>query len=201
MNVRSEMARFIDGRPLRILEIGCAGGGFRKNITWECEYWGVEPVAAVAKQAEKNLFRVLSGTYEDVSSDLPDAYFNLIVCNDVIEHMPDPWAFLVDIQKKLAPSGQIVGSVPNVRYILNLIDLLIHRDWKYTEAGVLDKTHFRFFTIKSLLRLLIETGFSVERLEPVGPDRYACLKQCFSWAFWLAGTDVLYAQLGFRVVC
>jgi len=197
-NARPEMARFIHGRPSRILEIGCAGGCFRSNIFWPCEYWGGEPVPDVAARASQTLSRVLTGTYEAVAAELPEGYFDLIVCNDVIEHMLDPDAFLRSVRTRLNPQGQLVGSVPNVRYLLNLINLLIMKEWRYEAGGVLDATHLRFFTMKSLARLLRETGFRIERLQPVGPDRYLRLKRCLEIVAWWMGTDVLYAQMGFR---
>lgn len=63
---------------------------------------------------------------------------------------------------------------------------------------MLDATHLRFFTLKSLARLLRETGFRIERLQPIGPDRYVRLKRCMGIAVWCVGTDMLYAQMGFR---
>ncbi len=49
----------------------------------------------------------------------------------------------------------MVGSVPNVRYFKNLFDLLVLRDWDYKDSGVLDRTHLRYFTLKSLRRSLV----------------------------------------------
>lgn len=192
------MARFISGRPSRILEVGCADGCFRSNVSWPCEYWGVEPVPAVAARASQTLSRVLTGTYDAVAAELPEGYFDLIVCNDVIEHMMNPADFLRSVRARLSPQGQLIGSVPNVRYLLNLINLLIRKEWRYEEGGVLDATHLRFFILKSLARLLRETGFRIERLQPIGPDRYVRLKRCMGIAVWCVGTDVLYAQMGFR---
>ena len=91
----------------------------------DSEIWGVEPNPEAAARASNKLDRVLTGTYDSVASELPDCYFDLVICNDVIEHMPDYDAFLEAIKLKMCPSGHVVGSVPNVRHVTCLFKLLI----------------------------------------------------------------------------
>ncbi len=203
--VRPEIARLIVGQPKRILEVGCANGLFQQNITWPCKYYGVEPFAAAAEAARKNGIEVYEGKYQDVEHLLPEDSFDLIICNDVIEHMENPWLFLESIKRKCAKAdnngecGMIIGSVPNVRYLLNLVEVLVHRDWRYVDGGVLDRTHLRFFTPKSLRRLLDECGLKIEVLKPSGPDRFRWIKKLMAPFFWIMGVDVLYMQIAFRV--
>ena len=97
---RQDMLKFIDIKVSRILEIGCGEGNFATNFT-DVEYWGVEPVTQHAKAAEQKGFKILNGLYEDVEDKIPNAYFDLIVCNDVIEHMLEPIGFLKNVKKKL----------------------------------------------------------------------------------------------------
>ena len=104
MGNRQDMLKFIDIKANRILEIGCGEGNFAANFT-DVEYWGVEAVTQHAKAAEQKGFKILNGLYEDVEDKIPNAYFDLIVCNDVIEHMLDPMLFLKKIRNKLTPSG------------------------------------------------------------------------------------------------
>ncbi len=148
----------------RILEIGCGAGRFRANFPQEVEYWGVEPVAEAAREAV-GLTQVRIGTLEEVASSLPDGYFDLVVCNDVIEHIVDTAAALATIRAKLSADGVLVGSLPNVRSVWVLLDLIFRRDWRYRDSGVLDSTHVRFFTFKSARRLLVENGFEIEVLK------------------------------------
>ena len=196
---RAEIARLIVGQPKIILDIGCANGCFKRNIQWDCDYYGVEPFHEAAQEAMKNGIRVYEGFYHEVSDQIPDAHFDLIVCNDVIEHMADPWSFLKGLQRKLAPKGYVIGSLPNVRYLPNLRNLLLFKDWHYVNSGVLDRTHLRFFTLKSAYRLFEECFYEVEVLRPSGPDRFKRLKQIISPFFLLVGTDVLYMQMAFRL--
>ncbi|MRR05720.1 MAG: class I SAM-dependent methyltransferase, partial [Deltaproteobacteria bacterium] len=142
---RPEMIDFIPGQYTRVLEIGCGEGNFRANLDEDCEYWGIEPFEAAAKVAANKLFKVINKTYDEAFDELPDNYYDLVVCNDVIEHMTDYVFLFRTIKKKMKPSSFIIGSIPNVRYIKNLTELLIKKDWKYKDEGILDKTHYRFF--------------------------------------------------------
>ncbi len=151
----------------RILEVGCGAGAFRSNIGTACAYWGIEPSGEAAALARERLDTVIVATYEEAVDDLPDAYFDVVVCNDVIEHMADPAFFLGTIRRKLRQGGVLVGSVPNVRYAINLFELLVRKDWAYRDSGVLDRTHLRFFTEKSLRRTFEQSGYAVERLEGI----------------------------------
>ena len=184
----------------RVLEIGCGAGRFRTNFPADVEYWGVEPVAEAAREAV-GLTRVLVGTLDEVAASLPDGYFDLVVCNDVLEHMADPQKALATIRAKMAADGRLVGSLPNVRSVWVLLDLLFRRDWRYRESGVLDSTHLRFFTFKSARRLLTESGFEIEvfRGRAVGDIWWAkALLVLLAPVICLVGWDVCRTQMLFR---
>jgi len=83
---------------MKVLEVGCGAGNFGTHF--ECtEYWGIEPNESMAKHARLILNKVLLGNYDEVSDLLPDHYFDLVVCNDVIEHMQDAELFLIPLNK------------------------------------------------------------------------------------------------------
>jgi 2-polyprenyl-3-methyl-5-hydroxy-6-metoxy-1,4-benzoquinol methylase len=146
---RLDIVEFIPESFTKVLEIGCGKGAFLRQMRNQCEYWGIEPDAEAAKIASKQLARVFVGKFSEVKNEIPDRYFDLVICNDVIEHMDDHEEFLKDIRAKCVDNAHLIGSIPNVRYILNLYELLIKRDWRYVNAGILDRTHKRFFTEKS----------------------------------------------------
>ena len=159
--MRQDVFALVPPNIHRVLEIGCGSGRFRENSPSEIEYWGVEPVSMAAQEA-KGLTRILVGTLEEVAPSLPDGYFDLVVCNDVIEHIVDTHKVLATIRTKMTATGWLVGSLPNVRSVWVLLELIFRRDWRYRESGVLDNTHVRFFTFKSARRMLSEGGFNIE---------------------------------------
>jgi 2-polyprenyl-3-methyl-5-hydroxy-6-metoxy-1,4-benzoquinol methylase len=199
---RPEVVPFLPPAPTRVLEIGCSEGRFRANLPRTCEYCGVELVPEVARVASAVLDSVLVGRFEDVASELPAHYFDLVICNDVIEHLPDHDAFLEGIKEKMAPSAHLVGSVPNVRYLPHLSQLLIGKEWRYAESGLLDRTHLRFFTRRSWERTLREHGFVIEAIAGINS-----VKPGVTWprrlakrtAIAILGADTRFLQFAFRV--
>jgi 2-polyprenyl-3-methyl-5-hydroxy-6-metoxy-1,4-benzoquinol methylase len=156
---------------LNVLEIGCGEGAFCAKIPGAKETWGIEPHHASAEIASRRLHKVFVDTFDGAKSALPVGYFDLVICNDVIEHMTDHDAFLRCIQAYMAPGALLVGSLPNVRFYGNLFNLIVARDWHYKPSGILDRTHFRFFTFRSLRRSLEESGFHVEHLQGLNKGR------------------------------
>jgi 2-polyprenyl-3-methyl-5-hydroxy-6-metoxy-1,4-benzoquinol methylase len=192
---------------LKILEIGCGEGAFCASIAGAAETWGIEPHPPSADIAATRLQRVLVCTFEAATTELPERHFDLIICNDVIEHMTDHDGFLRRVQRFMAPGARLVGSLPNVRFYGNLFNLVVARDWHYQNSGILDRTHFRFFTFRSLRRSLVEAGFDVHRLEGLNAGRHQgwsprqLAERAFHYGLMAlsggAARDISYLQIGF----
>ena len=184
-NPRHEMISFIHGNPQHILEIGCGAGCFRNNFPSNIEYWGVEPCAVPASLANVSMTKTLVGTYDSVRNEIPDRHFDLVVCNDVIEHMADPRGFLRDIGSKLVKGGSMIVSIPNLRNAITLYELLIRGDFRYADAGTLDYTHLHLFTMKSFLEMANECGWKVEVCRPINELPFKFVKglilSCLKW--------------------
>lgn len=192
---RNELKEFIPSNVKTVLEVGCGEGGFRASFGNEVEYWGVEPNKEVSKIAEAQLYKVFNATYEEVEQDIPDNYFDLIVCNDVIEHMVDHDKFLETIKSKVKDDGYLLISIPNVRYIYNLYNLIFKKDWEYEDQGILDKTHLRFFTKKSLIDTLIKHGYKIEKFEGINTINPSGPKGLIKYLLLASGNkDTLHLQ-------
>lgn len=176
---RPEVASYIPTGIKTILDIGCGQAAFLRLVKEQtgAETWGIEVVPEVAEKAKQHTDHILTGKVEDVLSLLPDAYFDCITFNDVLEHLLEPAEVLKMIKPKLTEKGIIIASIPNVRYFFNLYELLIKKDWEYKDAGILDSTHFRFFTQKSMKRMFKQAGYEVIRQEGINEIR--------SWKFRL----------------
>jgi 2-polyprenyl-3-methyl-5-hydroxy-6-metoxy-1,4-benzoquinol methylase len=200
-NLRSEMCEFLPVRYERVLEIGCGEGLFRANLTLPNTYVGVEPEAKPAAVARNVLDQVLVGTFDEVADQLPRQHFDLVICNDVIEHMPDHDRFLEKIKEYISQDGVLVGSIPNMRYLPVMRELLVDRDWRYRESGVLDSTHLRFFTERSWGRTLAMHGYAVEQLQGITPipiEGNLREKSVRRLMIAVLGNDIRFQQFGFR---
>lgn len=198
-HLRSEIKPFIPSNYNQVLEVGCGAGAFREHLTEPHIYWGVESNKNASVDANTKLDRVLNLPFERAFEHLPDQYFDLVICNDVIEHLPETNIFLENIRKKMTDGAYIIGSVPNIRFFRQLFDLLIKKDWQYREAGILDNTHLRFYTEKSFKRTLRENGFVIEKFSGVnGPKPHSVLKRLMlPLVTGILGKDTLHPQMAF----
>jgi len=191
------MLAFVPSAAKRILDVGCGEGTFGRHMkeTLNAEVWGVELVSSIAQVAGTQLDRVLCGDIMQQLEQLPDGYFDCITFNDVIEHLVDPYRMLVAIKQKLSPDGVVVCSIPNVRSFRNLFELVIRGEWRYVEAGILDKTHLRFFTKKSISEMFPSLGYRIVRLEGINPTRSWAVT-IFNIATFGFFNDTRYLQFG-----
>lgn len=148
---RSEMLGYIPKIVRKILDAGCGAGLFGEQIKQKLnvEIWGVEIDEKAASLAKNKIDKLLVGDICNLLGELPDRYFDCIVFNDLLEHLLDPFTVLNKIKSKLTKDGVIVCSIPNIRYFKILKELLVKKQWKYQDSGILDKSHLRFLLKKA----------------------------------------------------
>ena len=95
--------------------------------------------------------------------------FDCVIFGDVLEHLFDPWAVIEKVKPYIKQNGVILASIPNVAHISVLAPLL-SGNWTYTEYGLLDKTHVRFFTFNEMLRMFLKAGYSISKVDRVYID-------------------------------
>ena len=170
-HARPEMLAYFERSPGRVLDVGCGQGSFGAALKAKhpnAEVWGVEPIPAAARSAAEVLDRVCIGHF-DAALGLLESSFDTVVFNDSLEHFPDPAPALALALQLLKSGGQLVASIPNVRHWPHLKRYLFQGDWKYEDEGILDRTHLRFFTCRSIRRTLAEAGFDVQTIQGIGP--------------------------------
>ncbi len=169
--IRNEIEPLLRKNTARALDIGCAQGDtgcWLKEQKFASFVAGIEIDETLATTAKKKLDQVLTCDVE--SSELPfaPASFDLVLCLDVLEHLRDPWSALKKLREQLSPEGELVTSIPNVRNFRVILPLLLKGSWEYQDSGLLDRTHLRFFTKKSALRLVEEAGFEIQEVRTTG---------------------------------
>jgi len=167
-NPQRPVHAFVPTSAKRVLDVGCNTGAFGGALKCarSVEVWGIEPNPQAAESARSVLDRVIVAPLSSDAS-IPDGHFDVITFTDVLEHFADPWDALRVCLPKLRPGGCVVASIPNVLFIENLLHMLFERDFRYEDLGIRDRTHLRFFTRRSAVRLFEESGYEVERAEGI----------------------------------
>lgn len=170
-NTREEMLAFVPKEAARILEAGCGEGRFGNSLIrrQQAEVWGIEPDAKAAAVAATQLTKVEHG-YFDEKVSAPRNYFDCVIFNDVLEHIVDPWHTL-ELAKSFLRDGNsvVVASIPNFRYWDNLVDVVYRKEFRYADVGILDRTHLRFFTEKSIAGFFSDSGYEIVRIAGINP--------------------------------
>jgi 2-polyprenyl-3-methyl-5-hydroxy-6-metoxy-1,4-benzoquinol methylase len=172
---RDDLLPHLPPRIGTVLDIGCGGGAFGRSLKAaqpDAVLIGVEPDPLAAERARAEAYQyVATGFFPEVLEDLPHRAYDAICFMDVLEHMPDPHAALRAAAEVLAPGGVIYASIPNVRH-LSVWWPLVHRgDWTYTDTGLMDRTHIRWFTESSIRRMFEESGLQVQTLKGINRAR------------------------------
>ena len=164
------------GRNRRVLDVGCATGFLGEALAAQgCTVTGVERDAQAAAEARTHLDEVVEADFNVMAlADLfPGRDFDVIVFGDVLEHLMDPDAVLRSAVKLLATGGAVVISIPNVTHGSLRLAVLQGR-WDYRDTGLLDRTHLRFFTRESVVRMVADAGLHVTSLRGTVVDPLGC---------------------------
>jgi SAM-dependent methyltransferase len=165
--LRSELLALTDSVPKqRVLEIGCGTGGTLRHLRQQGAQFtvGVEIRTDVAEVARNRSLAdsIIVGDIESLELPFPAEHFDLIVASFVLEHVRDPWAVSRRLVSLLRPGGYLVGSLPNVRHWSVLLPLLLRGRWDYSDDGIMDWTHYRFFTRHTIASLLSQSGLQID---------------------------------------
>ena len=159
----ARLGRGRSGTPT-VLDVGCGRGrlgGTIRGLGYRVT--GIERNPEAAAAAHERLDEVVPVDLADpaaTAAALADRRFDAMVFADVLEHLPDPLAVLRWYLRFLAPGGRVVVSLPNVACWDRRLALLFgHFD--YADAGIMDRTHLRFFTFRTARILLREAGLTV----------------------------------------
>ncbi|MBC8458477.1 MAG: class I SAM-dependent methyltransferase [Deltaproteobacteria bacterium] len=158
---RDDLVQLIPEGVKRVLDMGCAMGGYGKALKEarpEISLIGVELNQVMAQAADPFYDKIFRTSVEQ--ADL-SGNFDLVNCGDILEHLMDPWSILKRINSLLIPGGYLILSVPNVGHWSIVRDLIQGR-FQYVPSGLLCVTHLRWFTESTIRNSLDNAGFSIE---------------------------------------
>lgn len=153
-----------------MLDIGCSGGNllcYLKEKKIIDEAVGVDFMDIPQSNQQNHLLdKFILADVQQQQLNLPEQYFDIMLCADVLEHMQDPWASLEYLKKFMKKSGLLIISIPNIREFTALRKIFLKGDFSYGSSGILDKTHLRFFCKKNIVELVSGAGFLIEKATP-----------------------------------
>jgi len=152
----------------RIFEGGVSSGYLSRRFVEEGRRVdGAELDPQAAREAAVVCDTVWVGDLESLDAGQLGCY-RVLLFGDTLEHLVDPAALLRRLRPRLEPDGVLVVSIPNVANWTMRLRLLAGR-FDYTDRGILDRTHLRFFTKRTALGLLRSAGFEPVRVQAAVP--------------------------------
>jgi 2-polyprenyl-3-methyl-5-hydroxy-6-metoxy-1,4-benzoquinol methylase len=149
--------------PNIILDLGCGTGTLTASFVAKGKIvFGIEIDERDAQIAQINGL-IVSVQSLDSKTTLPSNKIELVIAADILEHLQNPEEFLIYLRKQLPKNVKLIVSIPNVANIYVRLSLLFGK-FNYTDRGILDKTHLRFFTRKTLLDMFASSGYEFKLL-------------------------------------
>jgi SAM-dependent methyltransferase len=166
-----------------VLDVGCGTGMVTliANRDKNNQVLAIEPDPERAKLARVRGINVECG-YLDQKFLARHPPFDVVVLSDVLEHVAAPGEFLKLAIGALKPGGLILLSVPNVAHWTVRFNLLFGR-FDYTETGILDATHLRWFTEQTICALCHNCGLDVLSVQHSAGNDLSEYRQGFPWRF------------------
>jgi len=167
LGYRSSHSMAIERVPAgsRVLDLGCGRGLFAAELAKRgCTVHGVD---GLDPGEAPGLARFTRHDLDQGPPALDLSEFDVVLLLDILEHLHSPEAFLAALRRLPgATQPKILVSVPNVAFLPVRLRLLAG-GFEYGREGILDLTHRRLFTVRSLRRLLDQYGFRVDEVRAV----------------------------------
>jgi len=171
-DINSELFRLTNPNT-NVLEVGCATGRLAEKLRIEkkCYVVGIEFDEEMSKIAKSACDQLIIENIETLKGfPFPEKFFDVILFGDVLEHLKNPQSTLKFFSDYLSDDGYIIISLPNIAFFTTRFGLLFGK-FNYTEHGILDKTHLRFFTFNTAKELIQSAGYNITYISYFQPVR------------------------------
>jgi ubiquinone/menaquinone biosynthesis C-methylase UbiE len=172
-NSRLDLINLLPQNPQqKVLEIGMGSGDTLLHIKENKLASEVVGIDLVELPGSNQHHPLIDKTYfldlDTSDLPLPSSYFDVVIAGDVWEHLVDPWKALQKLSDVLKPGGYIITSIPNVRDYKALFSIIFKGRFRYTNEGIFDKTHLRFFCKKDMIQMIESVKqLKIERTMPI----------------------------------
>ena len=151
------------GAGQEVIDIGCGEGYLATELKKSANrITGIDvlPTASETSSLDRYYSADLDNGISSVIRQLKGERFTRAILLDVLEHLKKPETILDECHEILGRDGQLIISVPNIANISVRLMLLFGR-FNYTERGIMDKTHLRFFTRKTARKMVESRGYEI----------------------------------------
>lgn len=184
-----EAIKLVPDNTKNLLDVGCGNGVgavVAKKLNKKIEtYYGLDFNSSAEKYALKNVDKYIKADIENLPEDLFEPnFFDVIMFNDVLEHLINPKEVVKQALKYLKPDGVMIASIPNVLHQSVLLNLLLNGNWY--DQGVAVEEHVRFFTFNEIIRFFSINGLNLQEnvisvFNESSPQMIAILKAIKPW--------------------
>ena len=152
----------------RLLDCGCGAGDNARIL--KAQGWSVTGITISPSEqlaASVHCDKVYLADLEQGIPKAIDDYFDCVLMSHILEHLVHPENLLRDAKAVLAPNGMIAVALPNVLVYYNRLRFLFGR-FEYTDGGIMDETHVRFYTFATGAKLLEANGYKLVKVQSEG---------------------------------
>ena len=147
-----------------ILDCGCGAGDNAKYLKQK----GSKVTGITISNAESIIAKEFCDEIyiADLEIGIPkeiDKKFNYVIMSHILEHLVNPTILLNDSKKFLEKNGKLIIALPNFLIYYNRIRILFGY-FKYTDGGIMDQTHVRFYSPNLVKQLILDNGFEIEEI-------------------------------------
>lgn len=183
----------------RVLELGPSSGYMTKILAQkDCIVDAIELNPNDAEKASAYCRKIIVGSLED---DAPfeqlDGPYDYVLLADVLEHLRAPEKVLQHVRARITSASTVLVSLPNIAYWEMRLTLLRGR-FDYTDTGLLDRTHLRFYTLKTATAMFSDAGFRIEHMHVTPPivPRLGRLKEWvkLKWPTLFSGNFIFHLR-------
>lgn len=153
-----------------LVDVGCGGGGLIrefKKLKPEAHCVGIDIDSDYVELAKRYCDVSLAVNVDTAEKSFWESMRDreCWVFGDTLEHFKDPWNVLRQVREVIPEHGYVVVCLPNAQHWSLLAKLSIG-DFRYQDSGLLDRTHLRWFTRKTMIEMFDQTGFTIEAGKP-----------------------------------